>query len=83
MFMCFVNRSSVINLDLFWKQVFSYKFDSTVKRVSWFKSSLLLKIQIKYTQELQFLIKAQDSIFNRKLYTTDERSKPSVVGLGF
>jgi hypothetical protein len=24
MFMCFSNRSSVVNLDLFWKQVFSY-----------------------------------------------------------
>ncbi len=23
--MCFVNSSSVINLDLFWKQVFSYR----------------------------------------------------------
>ncbi len=83
MFVCFVNRSSVINLDLFWKQVFSYKFDSIIKQVSWFKSSLLLQIQIKYTHELQFLIKTKDSIFNRKLYTTDERSKPSVAWLGF
>jgi len=27
MFTCIVNRSSVINLDLFWKQVFSYKIN--------------------------------------------------------
>jgi hypothetical protein len=54
-----------------------------VKRVSWFKSSLLLRIQIKYTHKLQFLIKTTDSIFNRKIYTTDERRKPSVAWLGF
>jgi hypothetical protein len=27
MFTCIVNRSSVINLDLFWKQFFSYKIN--------------------------------------------------------
>jgi hypothetical protein len=54
-----------------------------VKRVSRFKSSLLLRIQIEYTHELQFLIKTKDSIFNRKIYTTDERRKPSIAWLGF
>jgi len=38
-----------------------------IKRVSWFKSSLLLRINIKHTHELQFLIKTKDSIFNRKV----------------
>ncbi len=53
-----------------------------VKRVSWFKSSLLLRIQIKYTNELQFLIKTKSSIFNRKVYTTDSKREPSVAWLG-
>ena len=50
-----------------------------VKQVSWFKLSLLLRIQIKYTHELQFLIKTKDSIFNRKIYTTDERRRPGLA----
>ncbi len=53
-----------------------------VKQVSWFKSSLLLRIQIKYTNELQFFIKTKDSIFNRNVYTTDEKKIPSVAWLG-
>ena len=53
-----------------------------VKRVSWFKSSLLLRINIKHTHQLQFLIKTKDSIFNQKLYTTDERIGPSMAWLG-
>jgi hypothetical protein len=52
------------------------------KWVSWFKSILLLRIQIKYTNELQFLIKTEDSIFNRKVYTTDEKREPSMAWLG-
>ncbi len=51
--------------------------------VSWFKSSLLLRIQIKYTHKLQFFIKTKDSIFNRNIYTTDERRKPSMAWLVF
>jgi hypothetical protein len=50
---------------------------SIVKRVSWFKSSLLLRIIIQHTHKLQFLIKTKSSIFNWKVYTTDER-----IGLG-
>ncbi len=42
-----------------------------VKRVSWFKSSLLLRITIENTNQYLFLIKTKDSIFNRKVYTTD------------
>jgi hypothetical protein len=53
-----------------------------VKQVSWFKSSLLLRIQIKYTNELPFLIKTKDSIFNQKVYTTDEKREPSMAWLG-
>jgi hypothetical protein len=53
-----------------------------VKRVSCFKSSLILWIQIKYTHELQFLIKTKDGIFNRKVYTTDEKRAPSMAWLG-
>jgi len=53
-----------------------------VKQVSWFKSSLLLRINIKHTHELQFLIKTKDSIFNKKVYTTDERRVPSLAWLG-
>ncbi len=52
-----------------------------VKRVSWFKSSLLLRINIQHTHELQFLIKTKSSIFNWKVYTTDERIGPSVAWL--
>ncbi len=53
-----------------------------VKRVSWFKSSLLLRIQIRYTNELQFLIKTESRIFNRKVYTTDNKREPSMAWLG-
>ncbi len=53
-----------------------------VKQVSWFKSSLLLRIQIKYTNELQFLIKTKSSIFNRKVYTTYSKREQSVAWLG-
>ncbi len=56
-------------------------FDCIVKRVSWFKSSLLLRIYIQHTHELQFLIKTKSSIFNWKVYTTDERIGPSVTWL--
>jgi hypothetical protein len=62
---------------------FRQSISQIVKRVSCFKSSLLLRIQIKYTHELQFLIKTKESIFNRRLYTTDERRKPRVAWLGF
>ncbi len=62
---------------------FSQSISQIVKRVSCFKSSLLLRIQIKYTHELHFLIKTKESIFNRKLYTTDERRKPSMAWLEF
>jgi len=55
---------------------------SIVKRVSGFKSSLLLRIIIQHTHELQFLIKTKSSIFNWKIYTTDERIGPSVAWLG-
>jgi hypothetical protein len=37
---------------------------------------------MKHTHELQFLIKTKDSIFTRKVYTTDERRVPSVAWLG-
>ncbi len=53
-----------------------------VKQVSWFKSSLLLRIQIKYTNELQFLTKTKSSIFNRKVHITDEKREISVAWLG-
>ncbi len=36
----------------------------------------------KHTHELQFLIKTSNSIFNRKVYTTDENRMPSVAWLG-
>ncbi len=52
-----------------------------VKWVSWFKSSLLLRIQIQYTNKLQFLIKTKSSIFNRKVCTTDSKREPSVSWL--
>ncbi len=52
-------------------------YHGIVKRVSWFKSSLLLRIQIKYTNELQFLIKTKRSIFNWKVYTTDSKRDPN------
>jgi hypothetical protein len=53
-----------------------------VKQVSWFKSCLLLRITIEYTNKYYFLIKTKDSIFNRKVYTTDERKAPSAACLG-
>jgi hypothetical protein len=53
-----------------------------VKQVSWFKSSLVLRILIKYTNELQFLIKTKSSIFNLKVYTKDEKREPSMSWLG-
>ncbi len=53
-----------------------------VKQVSWFKSSLLLRIQIKYTNKLRFLIKTKDSIFHQKVYTTDEKRAPSMAWVG-
>ncbi len=55
--------------------------NNIVKRVSWFKSSLLLRINIQHTHKLQFLIKTKSSIFNWKVYTTDERIGPSVAWL--
>jgi len=36
-------------ISLVWKIEFNYVFAIIAKRVSWFKSSLLLRIQIKYT----------------------------------
>ncbi len=60
-----------------------FKFSQIiVKRVSWFKSSLLLRIQIKYTNKLQFLIETKSSIFNRKVYTTDRKREPNMAWLG-
>jgi hypothetical protein len=53
-----------------------------VKQVSWLKSSLLLRIIIKYTNEYYLLIKTKDSIFNRKVYTIHEKKAPSVAWLG-
>jgi hypothetical protein len=44
--------------------------------------SLVLRIQIKYTNELQFLIKTKSSIFNQKEYTTDRKREPSMAWLG-
>jgi hypothetical protein len=32
--------------------------------------------------ELRFLIKNKDSIFNQKIYTTDEKREPSMAWLG-
>jgi hypothetical protein len=52
-----------------------------VKRVSWFKSSLFLRINIQHTHKLQFWIKTKDSIFNRKVNTTGGRIEPSVAWL--
>ncbi len=48
----------------------------------WFKSSLLLRIQIKHTYKYLFLIKTKDSIFIEKVYTTEKKSKLSVAWLG-
>ncbi len=39
-------------------------------------------IQIKYSNSLRFLIKTKDSIFNRKVYTTDEKKVPSMAWPG-
>jgi hypothetical protein len=49
------------------------------------KMSFLVQIKFitEHTHELQFLIKTKDSIFNRKMYTTDERRIPSVAWLRF
>ncbi len=77
-FILFVGIRS--GFQLIWIQ--SQGIHLIVKRVSWFKSSLLLRIQIKYTNELQFLIKTKSSIFNRKVYTIDEKRVPSVACLG-
>jgi hypothetical protein len=45
MFMCFVNWTSVINLDLCWKQVFTYTikiiYDFTVQKIPSFTFSVL------------------------------------------
>jgi hypothetical protein len=60
----------------------SQKYLSIVKQVSWFRSSLLLSYQIKYTNKLRFLIKTKDSIFNQKVYTADEKRVPSMAWLG-
>ncbi len=38
-------------------------------------------INIQHTHELQFLIKTKSSIFNWKVYTTDEKIGPSVAWL--
>ncbi len=38
---------------------------------------------MKHTHKLQFLIKTKDSIFNRKVYTTDEDKCQAQLGLGF
>ncbi len=32
--------------------------------------------------KLRFLIKTKDSIFNQKIYTTDEKREPSMAWLG-
>jgi hypothetical protein len=40
------------------------------------------RITIENTNEYQFLIKTSDSIFNRKVCTTDEKKAPSVAWLG-
>jgi hypothetical protein len=37
---------------------------------------------IKHTHKLQCLIKTKDSIFNQKVYTTDEKRIPSMAWLG-
>ncbi len=82
-----IYNATTVNLQqkpwFHWTMYFwTLKWDSIVKWVSWFKSSLILRIEIKYTSELQFLIKTKDSIFNRKVYTTDERRVPSMAWLG-
>jgi hypothetical protein len=53
-----------------------------VKRVSWFKSSLLLRITIENTNEYQFLIKTKDSILIEKFIQQIEKKVPSVAWLG-
>jgi hypothetical protein len=54
-----------------------------VKRVSWFKSSLLLRTQIKYTRELQFLIKTKGSILIGKYIQQMREGNQAWLGLGF
>jgi hypothetical protein len=53
-----------------------------VKQVSWFKSSLLLRIQIKYTNELQFLNKTKSSILIGKCIQQIRRENQAWLGLG-
>jgi hypothetical protein len=43
-----------------------------VKRVSWFESSLLLRIQIKHTYKYKFLIKTKDSILIESINNREE-----------
>jgi hypothetical protein len=59
----------------------TYHFHFIVKRVSWFKSSLLPRIQTKYTNKLQFLIKTKSSIFNWK-DSKIARENQAWLGLG-
>ncbi len=54
-----------------------------VKQVSWFKSSLLLRILIKYTHELQLLIKTKDSILIEKYIQQMREGNQAWLGLGF
>jgi hypothetical protein len=58
------------------------QISSIVKQVSWFKSRLLLRIEIKYTNEYEFLIKTKDSILIEKYIQQMRRRKPSVAWLG-
>jgi hypothetical protein len=63
------------------KKKHNYKYIE--KRVSWFKSSLLLRIQIKYTHELKFLMKTKDSILIGKYIQQMREGNQTWLVLGF
>ncbi len=66
MFMCFTIWSSVVNLDLFWKQVFSYTCKHLTrlgKKASWARvgSTYALKMQLRLFSEVMiFLARMSD-----------------------
>jgi hypothetical protein len=84
-FVCFevILQKKLLAINFPEAKVVKHFFGCIVKQVSWFKSSLLLRIKSNTHTNYNFFIKTRDSIFNRKLYTTDERRRPSVAWLGF
>jgi hypothetical protein len=52
-------------------------------RVSWFKSSLLLRIKIEYTHKIQFLIKTSEALLIGKYIQQMREGNQAWLGLGF